>query len=107
MCLHGWLDNCASFHLLAPSLVNHSKEQRLASEVVALDFPGHGLSSHKSADNPTALLAEYCYYVSEAAEQLQWDKFSLVGHSMGAGVSVIMAAAFPDKIQSLVLLEGV
>jgi len=87
--------------------VNHSKEQRLASEVVALDFPGHGLSSHKSADNPTALLAEYCYYVSEAAEQLQWDKFSLVGHSMGAGVSVIMAAAFPDKIQSLVLLEGI
>eukprot|EP00816_Leptocylindrus_hargravesii_P002497 CAMPEP_0196805430 /NCGR_PEP_ID=MMETSP1362-20130617/5182_1 /TAXON_ID=163516 /ORGANISM="Leptocylindrus danicus, Strain CCMP1856" /LENGTH=331 /DNA_ID=CAMNT_0042178333 /DNA_START=23 /DNA_END=1018 /DNA_ORIENTATION=+ len=112
ICLHGWLDNCASFHLLAPSLVhdddtNTEKQKRFSNtEVLALDFPGHGLSGHKSADGPTMLLAEYCFYVNEALEQMQWDEYTLVGHSMGAGVSVIMAAAWPEKVKSLVLLEG-
>ena len=108
LCLHGWLDNCASFHLLAPSLVNGDGQcGPSAVEVLALDFPGHGLSSHKSADGPTSLLSEYCFYVNEAINQMEWDKYTLVGHSMGAGISVIMAAAFPERIESLVLLEGV
>ena len=108
VCLHGWLDNCASFHLLAPSLINNDDTYGpSAIEVLALDFPGHGLSSHKSPDGPTSLLAEYCFYVCEAIEQMQWDRYTLVGHSMGAGVSVIMASAFPERIESLVLLEGI
>lgn len=40
--------------------------------IVALDFPGHGLSSHKSVDGPPQLLAEYAYYVAELIEALQW-----------------------------------
>lgn len=117
ICLHGWLDNCASFHLVAPSLLNgytksssdeeNDRQQPFSNtEVLALDFPGHGLSGHKSADGPTMLMAEYCFYVNEALQQMQWDEYTLVGHSMGAGVSVIMAAAWPEKVKSLVLLEG-
>ena len=39
LCLHGWLDNAASFVPLAPLL------DRL--DVVALDLPGHGHSEHR------------------------------------------------------------
>ena len=107
VCLHGWLDNSSSFHLLAPSLI----QKGCASEVIALDLPGHGRSSHKSVDGPPQLLADYVHYVAEAAEKLilsndDEEKFTLIGHSMSAGVSIIYAAAWPEKIEKLVLLEA-
>jgi pimeloyl-ACP methyl ester carboxylesterase len=34
------------------------------------------------------------------------DKINLIGHSMGAGVSVVLVAAFPELFSSLTLLEG-
>ena len=66
LCLHGWLDNAASFNRLAPLLLLDSKsslseEQQQPMEIVALDFPGHGLSHHKSVDGPPQLLAEVRY----------------------------------------------
>lgn len=98
--LHGWLDNCRSFHILAPSLLDAD------TELVAIDFPGHGLSSHKSADAPPTVMSDAAFYVAEAVGQLEWDSFVLIGHSMGAAVSVIYAAAFPEQISRLVLLEA-
>jgi pimeloyl-ACP methyl ester carboxylesterase len=92
LCLHGWLDNSASFHIMAPELVRRG----LAANVVALDSPGHGMSSHKSPDCPQ-LLADYVFYVAEVAKQLEWDKFTVVGHSMGAAVSVMFASCFPER----------
>ena len=70
LCLHGWLDNNRSFSRLAPALVD---ELDGGVELVALDFPGHGRSSHKSLDGPTMLLMDYVYYVYDAIQQLQWD----------------------------------
>lgn len=79
LCLHGWLDNAASFNQLAPCLIENlsvgsssSDTDNIPTEIVALDFPGHGLSSHKSVDGPPQLLAEYAYYVAELIEALQW-----------------------------------
>lgn len=108
--LHGWLDNAATFDSLAPQL-----NSRLNREVLALDFPGHGHSSHKSVDGPTQLISEYAYYVSEVLTKLNWigddgpekkPGITIVGHSMGAAVTLIYAAAFPDQVSRIVLLEG-
>ena len=41
LCLHGWLDNAASFNRLAPLLLDSTETP---TEIVCLDFPGHGLS---------------------------------------------------------------
>jgi len=71
-----------------------------------VDFPGHGLSSHKSPDGPTTLLFEYVYYIAELVAKLEWVNFDLIGHSMGGAVSICYAAAFPEKVRSLVLLDG-
>lgn len=128
LCLHGWMDNCRSFYHFAPALLQqlstHTTEN-IEVELIALDLPGHGWSSHKSADGPPALLAESAFYVAEAVEQLQWNTatnvdetaatnanattllpFALIGHSMGAAVSCLYAAAFPEQVQKLILLEG-
>uniref|UniRef100_A0A7S3L5U5 AB hydrolase-1 domain-containing protein n=1 Tax=Amphora coffeiformis TaxID=265554 RepID=A0A7S3L5U5_9STRA len=118
LCLHGWMDNCRSFHYLAPSIVQALPHV----ELVALDFPGHGMSGHKSVDGPSLLLSELVYYVAEAAEQLNWissdakgdregsssqqQQFTIVGHSMGAAVGCVYSAAFPEHVDRLVLVEG-
>jgi len=43
LALHGWLDNAASFIPLA----QHLNETNL----IALDFPGHGKSEHRTGAN--------------------------------------------------------
>jgi pimeloyl-ACP methyl ester carboxylesterase len=100
--LHGWLDNCRTFWKLAPSL----DEQ---DDVIALDLPGHGKSQHKGKDTPPLLLSESAYYVADVLEQLEWTSggdVTLIGHSMGAAVSLMYAATFPEQVERLVLLEG-
>ena len=103
LCLHGWLDNHRSFCRLAPALMDDLEG---GVELVALDFPGHGRSSHKSLDGPTMLLMDYVYYVYDAIQQLKWDNDSVtvIGHSMGAAVGLMYSAAFP--VSKLVLLDS-
>jgi pimeloyl-ACP methyl ester carboxylesterase len=102
ICLHGWLDNCRSFYHLAPALAASGTHQ-----VVALDLPGHGWSSHKSKDAPPMVQAEMIYYVSEAIHGLdQVENITLIGHSLGAGIASLYTAAFPEQIQQLILLDG-
>ena len=42
----------------------------------------------------------------EGIDKERGGKINLIGHSMGAGVSVVLAAAFPELFSSLTLLEG-
>jgi pimeloyl-ACP methyl ester carboxylesterase len=44
--------------------------------------------------------------VLHVAEQMGWAKFSLLGHSLGAIVSVIIAGAMPQRINRLALIDG-
>ncbi|WP_101675286.1 alpha/beta fold hydrolase [Alloalcanivorax mobilis] len=96
LALHGWLDNAASFIPLA---------QHLSSPMLAMDFSGHGHSEHRPADLATHLV-DHVRDVLEVAEQMGWQRFVLVGHSMGAGVASLFAATYPERVSHLVLLEG-
>ncbi|TCQ94266.1 alpha/beta fold hydrolase [Pseudomonas sp. JUb52] len=97
LALHGWLDNAMTFAQLAPRL--HGLR------IVALDLPGHGLSAHRPAGVGYAI-QDYVLDVLAAARQLGWTRFGLLGHSMGAIVGVIAAAALPEQIERLALIDG-
>ena len=97
LALHGWLDNSASFDGLAPELP--------ALHLVALDLAGHGRSQHRHP-SVTPHFIDWAPEVVAIADSLGWDRFSLIGHSMGAGISTLVSGAFPDRVQRLVLLEG-
>jgi len=97
LALHGWLDNAASFVPLAPHL--HG------IELVAPDLPGHGRSVHLPPG------ADYSFAgavndVLDIADALGWDRFSLLGHSMGAGIGSLVAAACPERIKRFVAIEA-
>jgi len=95
--LHGWLDNAASFARLAPRLEG--------ARIVALDFAGHGHSDHRPVGAGYALW-DYVHDVLQVAEQFGWQRFSLLGHSMGAIVSVLLAGAMPERVARLALVDG-
>ncbi len=96
--LHGWLDNAATFSRLAPLLEG--------LRIVALDLPGHGHSDHRPVGAPYNIW-DYAHDVLQVAEQFGWQRFSLLGHSMGAIVSVLLAGAMPDRVERLALIDGV
>ncbi len=98
LALHGWLDNAASFARLAPLLGE--------LHLVALDLPGHGRSDHRPA-GCFHHVVDWVPVVLQAAGALGWNEFSLLGHSMGAGIAALVPAVEPERIRRLVLLEGV
>src|SRR5690606_3132100 len=44
--------------------------------------------------------------VLDIADALGWERFSLLGHSMGAAISGMLAATCPGRIERAVLIEG-
>lgn len=97
--LHGWLDNAATYARLAPLLADRVR-------LVSLDLPGHGRSAHR----PIAAYYDFIYWLPDviaAADALGWERFSLIGHSMGAGIASLLAGALPERIERLVLIDGI
>lgn len=98
LALHGWLDNANTFDRLGPRLPELN--------LVALDFAGHGHSEHR----PTGV--HYHSFtdmqdVMAVAEQLGWQTFNLLGHSMGASICSELAATFPERVERSVLIDGI
>ena len=101
LALHGWLDNAASMMGLL-----HALNEKHPAPSLALDFPGHGLSSH-TAPHHHAPFVDYLDAVLAALEAQNWPQVDLIGHSMGGGVATLFAAAFPEKVRRLLLLDSI
>ena len=97
LALHGWLDNAASFVPL---------QQHLPGiELAALDLPGHGASAHLPPAGEYTI-PNTARAVFAAADALGWERFVLLGHSLGGAVASVMAAAMPERIQRLAVIES-
>ncbi len=99
LALHGWLDNAASFWHLAPLL--ESKDM----EITAIDFPGHGHSAHRAPGHNYGFI-DYVMDMQAVIKQVD-QPVDLLCHSMGAAIAVMYAAAFPEQIRKMVLLENI
>ncbi|HET7267865.1 MAG TPA: alpha/beta hydrolase [Oleiagrimonas sp.] len=99
LALHGWLDNAASYAGLAPYLIDQRR-------VIALDMPGHGHSDHLPPQTRRYHIVDQVDHVLDVADALGLDQFDLLGHSLGAGIASLTAAAAPDRIKHLLLIEG-
>lgn len=98
LALHGWLDNAASFAKLAPLLDGW--------HVVAPDLTGHGLSDHRSEDASYQIWDDLPELLG-ILDSLGWETFDLVGHSRGGIIAGLLASAFPERINRLVMLDAV
>lgn len=92
--LHGWLDHAHSFDRLAPLLPGRT---------IALDWRGHGDSDWA----PAAGFYHLMEYVADLDEVvLQTGATRLVGHSMGAAIALVYAAARPARVRHVTMIDG-
>lgn len=94
--VHGGKDHNRNWDLAANALAGEFN-------IVAPDLRGHG-DSDWSPDG--------CYYHSECVadlahlvDHLTWDRFSLIGHSLGATLGAYYSAAFPERVEKLIAIE--
>ena len=98
LAIHGWLDNCNSFYFLGPALAD------VGYHVVAVDLPGHGLSDPL----PVGLHyhdLENVQVVYRLIRHLGWSRYSLIGHSLGAGICLLYTSVFPEQVTTLTMLD--
>ena len=96
LALHGWMDHAASFQELAPRLAG--------CHVVALDLSGQGESDHRSP-HASYNIWDDLPQIAGVLDQLGWKDCVLLGHSRGANIASLFAAAQPERTRALVALD--
>ena len=92
--LHGWGSNSGRWQRVTDLL----RKQEI--EALVLDLPGFGIVS--SPKRPWTR-DDYINWIFQKAKERNWEKFNLLGHSFGGGLSVKIAVAFPEKVEKLIL----
>lgn len=99
MLVHGWLSHGGVWRYALDELSRHFF-------CVAIDLLGFGLSD-KPAGSDYSIAAQGARVLA-LADTLGWDKFALMGHSMGGQISLYISAILaPERIVKLVDVAGV
>lgn len=77
---------------------------RPSRRALAPELRGHGRSA--SPAGGVYDMTAYAEDVAAIADELSIDRFILVGHSMGAAVALACAAANPERVAGLLLVDG-
>jgi len=96
LCVHGLTANCRCWDLLASSLSPRHK-------VLAMDLRGRGLS-----DSPPSgySVETHCKDILALMDDQGLERPVLMGHSLGAFISLVFAAKYPRRLDRLILVDG-
>jgi len=96
LCIHGLTANCRCWDLIASSLSPRHK-------VIALDLRGRGLSDSPSSGYS---MKHHCRDILSVMDDLNLERPVLMGHSLGAFISLVFAAQHPQRVDRLILVDG-
>jgi pimeloyl-ACP methyl ester carboxylesterase len=97
--VHGFLLSHHSFRPVLGALA-------AAREVIALDLPGFGESDRPPPSGYGYDAPAFADTVAEVLEVLGVGRAALLGHSMGGGVALRLAARWPERVERLVLVSA-
>jgi pimeloyl-ACP methyl ester carboxylesterase len=95
-CVHGLTANCRCWDGIASSL---SPRHR----VWAMDLRGRGFSDKPSSGYS---IDHHCRDIRSLLSHLGIERVALMGHSLGAYISLAYAAKHPEQVDRLVLIDG-
>ena len=72
--------------------------------LVSLDQPGHGLTSRYPAGMMYKMTDGFMF-IRRVLDYLQWDKVTILGHSMGGGVGLWYSAMFPEQVERMIAID--
>lgn len=96
VCVHGLTANAFCFQAFADQLAEDHR-------VIAYDLRGRG-----DSDRPEEgySVPRHASDLAELIDELKLDRPIIVGHSLGALISLYFAAHYPDKLSKLVLIDA-
>lgn len=94
--LHGW---GANINTVLP-IVNILKDK---FKVHALDLPGFGESMEPSQPIDSF---KYADIVKQYMDKMEIEKVTLIGHSFGGKLSIILGSKYPDIVEKIVLVNS-
>ncbi len=96
--IHGLGGSLATWALNLPAFAGKFR-------LCALDLVGAGDSDKPVTDYSVAALADFLARFLDAPG-LEWQRTSLVGHSLGGAVALAFAGQHPERVERLVLLDS-
>ena len=103
--LHGWGTSLDAFAEMTRDLARPagSGGSRRSFSVTAFDFHGHGQSGLPPG---TWTVDDFTNLTLDLMAALGLERPSIIGHSFGGRVAIKLAAAHPDRIERLVLVDS-
>ncbi|MBD3647596.1 MAG: alpha/beta hydrolase [Pseudomonadales bacterium] len=96
--IHGVHDHCHSWDWVSQQLCTDY-------HVVVPDLRGHGDSQWAKGSSYNHL--DYVYDIAQLVHQENLDPVNIVAHSMGGTLACLFAGIYPEKVASLISVEGV
>jgi pimeloyl-ACP methyl ester carboxylesterase len=96
--IHGIQDHCHTWDWTSEELCQDY-------HLVVPDLRGHGDSQWCQGSSYNHL--DYVYDIAQLMEQENLDPVNIIAHSMGGTIASLFAGIFPEKVASLVILEGI
>ena len=96
LCVHGISANCRCWDTMAKALAPRYR-------IIAMDLRGRGLSEKPPAGYS---IAHHCQDIRVLLENLGVERAVIMGHSLGALIAIAFGAQYPEKVESLILVDG-
>ena len=96
LCIHGITANCRCWDVVAGAL---SPQYR----IIAMDLRGRGLSDSPSSGYS---IGHHCKDILMLLDDLGLERAVIMGHSLGAFISLIFTAMHPERVDRAILVDG-
>jgi len=96
LCVHGITANCRCWDVIAEAV---SPGHR----ILAMDLRGRGLSESPSSGYS---IEHHCRDILAVLDDLGLDRVVIMGHSLGAFISVVLGATHPERVDRIILVDG-
>jgi pimeloyl-ACP methyl ester carboxylesterase len=96
LCIHGITANCRCWDVMASGLSP-------AHRVMAMDLRGRGLSERPDSGYS---IAHHCQDILGVLDDLHLEKAVIMGHSLGAFISVVFGAEHSERVDRIILVDG-
>lgn len=75
---------------------------RLSGNCAAPDLPNFGDSGRIDS----WMIPDYSSWLGKISDALSWERFILLGHSLGGAVAMDFAVSNPDRVEQLILVDS-
>ena len=96
LCVHGLTANCRCWDVIASSLAPENN-------ILAIDLRGRGLSDKPSTGYS---MQHHIRDIYNVLDDLDIERIVLLGHSLGAFISLAFAATYPERTEKIILMDG-